>query len=335
MSRITIDCRFASGATGLGTYTRHLVQELVAQGEHEYVLLVHNVFDSWLSDMSVDIIGIDVPHYSLKEQWALPRIIQSVECDGYFCPHFNVPLQCPVPFVVTIHDLILHEYPNQASLPKQLAYRVLMKQAVSRAKQVIAVSEFTATELKRVYGAEATVVPEGISIDPAVSPTALEGVEVPEEFFLYVGNAKEHKNVQTLLNAHRALGTDATPLLLVSGGPELSHLTMHDGVHVLRDIHHAQLSALYKQARCFVTPSLYEGFCLPVLEAQAAGCPIIASNRTAIPELAGPHTMLVEPTEAGLLAALQHPPTAADTPQPQYTWANAAKLTATVLQSAF
>jgi len=341
MALIGIDCRFASKDVGLGTYTRELVLQLVHCSTDDFVLFVRSTSESWLDDIPshVAILTADFDHYSLKEQIAFPRLIRHLHLDLLFSPHFNVPFFCPVPFVVTIHDLILHRYPNQTSKIKQIAYRILMKRAVTNAQKIIAVSAYTQSELISVYGksiaSKISTVTEGVS--PLFSSSPALNVQkkysIPTDYILYVGNAKQHKNVQMLIDAHAQV-SDAPDLVLISGGSEARKLKLHSRVHLLQNIPYSDLPSFYTSATCFVTPSLYEGFCLPILEARASGCPVIAMNVTAIPEVAGPHTKLIEPNLQDLTQALQNIPTKTSGPEEQYCWEYAATTTNAILTSA-
>lgn len=167
-----------------------------------------------------------------------------------------------------------------------------------------------------MYGASAasrtTVIGEGV--DVLFSPqndmqknAVLEKYGIPSPFFLYVGNAKEHKNVQMLIDAHAALPPSAPHLVLVTSGQEASRLRHSDRVMRLESVNDTDLPALYSAAEAFVTASLYEGFCLPILEARACGCPVIAPRSTAIPEIADEGCVLIDPTIEGLRRALSTP----------------------------
>lgn len=344
MTSIGIDCRLGSSLTGIGSYIRGLVPHLVSElSAHHCVLFVRDTSEEWLQDIQdgVTLLQTDIPHYSLREQIAFPRRISQARLDLFFTPHFNVPFLCTTPFVVTIHDLILHRYPNTASLPKQLAYRLLMKRSVRRARKIIAVSEFTKNELSSVYGKnthqKTSVVTEGVDplfmkIEDSQSERVLKQYNLLPGFFLYVGNAKEHKNVQALIDAHRSI-PDLAPLVLVTSGKESTKLTLHEGVSLIEKVRHSDLPVFYSAAICFVTASLYEGFCLPIVEARACKCPIIASNEAAIPEVAGGHALLIEPNIDLLASALKNPPKTADPPGDRFDWRYAAKQTADMLTS--
>lgn len=318
MPRIAIDCRFAALHVGLGRYTRELVCAMLAYpGDLDFVLIVRSRGESWIPH-GAECIEADISHYSFREQTELPAIIRKTECDLLFSPHFNVPYLCPVPFVVTIHDLILHRYPNNASWLKRIAYHLLIDRAVRRAQTVIAVSAFTAQEVADVYGssvAKKTVtITEGVdeSYVPA-SPDDIHRVRsayaIQKPYFLYVGNAKQHKNVRLLIQAFVAAQCSDMELILVSGGAEFNALMpLPPHVRQLTDVSDADLPVLYSGAAAFVTASLYEGYCLPVAEALACACPVIATDHPVIAETSAGHAMLIEPTIETFAEAFRNPP---------------------------
>ncbi|TSC79563.1 MAG: AprM [Candidatus Peregrinibacteria bacterium Gr01-1014_25] len=345
MQTVTIDCRFAGGHTGLGRYTRCLVRELVRHsGNLRYVLLAPDSAEEWLRSLPAgtwDTQRIALPSYSLREHVTLPPLLRRSGAALHFSPHFTVPWRCPLPFVATIHDLILHRYPNRRSLLAQAAYRMLLKHTVQCAASLIAVSKFVGDELTSVYGEDLrlriTVVPEGVDTEfhPRSNTEQKEilarhGLRRP--FFLYVGNAKEHKNVPLLLTAFTQSGRTDCTLALVTGGREAAALRLPPRAVLLQGVPDADLPALYSAATACVTASLYEGFCLPVAEALACGCPVLATRRAAIPELARDGVILLEPDAASFAAAMRSPPLHA-APMRTGTWENAAVRTASVFRS--
>ncbi|PIQ76508.1 hypothetical protein COU78_02260 [Candidatus Peregrinibacteria bacterium CG10_big_fil_rev_8_21_14_0_10_49_24] len=346
MPTIGIDCRFASGNFGIGRYAREIASHLVrSSADIKWVLFVRSDSEPWLKnfDKSIRIIQADIPHYSVSEQLRFPAILRRSNIDLLFSPHFNVPFNCPVPFVVTIHDLILHRFPNTAAFTKRCAYKIIMQRAVRKAKSIIAVSHNTKHELCDTYGSliekKIHTVHEGIGLNfspvshQSVSET-LQRCGVSGEYFLYVGNAKEHKNVQFLLNAYEKSNEKNTKLILVSSGPEVLKLSLPSGVSVISDVSEEDLPALYSGATAFVTASLYEGYCFPVLEAAACGCPVIATDCSAISEVALPGSLLLKPDEEAYIAAFRNPPSAPDISLGLPTWEQAAAETLTVFLSA-
>jgi glycosyltransferase involved in cell wall biosynthesis len=260
-----------------------------------------------------------------------------------FSPHFNVPLRCPVPFVATIHDLILHRFPNEASSIKQFAYQKLMKHTVEKSRELIAVSEFTAKEITEEFGEEhrrkMRVISEGVgaafskaSEDDQAVVRRKYGIEHP--FFLYVGNAKAHKNIPALLEGFTRANVPDHSLVLVAGGKEAEVLSLPQSVIRIDSVPEKELAALYSAATSFVTASLYEGFCLPIVEARACGCPVIAVNRTAIPEVADGDALLIEPDPESIAKALHIAAggTLPRTERKTHSWEKAAKETLAVLQ---
>lgn len=342
---VLIDCRFASTQSGLGRFSRELVSALLRRGDTlEYQLLLGPGPHDWLRGVSVRTMETEVPHYSIAEQTTLPSLIAKSGADLFFSLHFNVPWRCPLPFVATVHDLILHTYPNNASLVKQSAYKLLMHRTVRRAEHLCTISDFVRSELAHAYGSivlkKTTVIHEGV--DPLFSPqpddvvhAVLQRHDITRPFFLYVGNAKQHKNVQMLIDAFGRSGVQDADLLLVTGGAEAQSLHRPARVRLLPGLSDAELAALYSAARAVVTPSLYEGFCLPVLEARHCGAPVIATNRTAIPEVAGDDTLLVEPTEDALTAAFMNPPSKTGALPDRWTWERTAQETALVLSQTY
>jgi glycosyltransferase involved in cell wall biosynthesis len=310
MKRIGIDCRLASSPTGLGRYVRELVPALLSESNAiEWVLFG----GEWTENctQNVQVVRTSIPHYSLQEQFVWPFILRNARLDLLFVPHFNVPLYCPVPFVMTIHDLILHAYPNQTSLLKRMMYHVILKSALKRSIATIAVSRFTASEVAKYYNKICTVFPQGTHLHftratDEVVATIRKKYGLSQRYFLYVGNAKEHKNVPVLVEAFLQANMRDTELLLVSPGVEADDLLYSSNVRRFVNVNDADLVGLYSGAEAFVTASLYEGFCLPIVEALACGCPVIASNTTAIPELAVRGVQLVEPTLEAFSKALHN-----------------------------
>ena len=310
----------------------------------KYTIIARSASEPWLKNLQGDpeIIIADIPHYSLAEQTRIPKLLKKSKVDLLFSPHFNVPFRLNIPFVVTIHDLILHRFPNQASPFKQFVYRRIINSAVKRARHIITISDFVKRELIDVYGdpirSKITRIYEGV--DSRFTPAAQEEIEkvlkkfsLLKPFFLYIGNAKQHKNVQVLIDAFAALNQPDRELVLVTGGKEAGNLRPVEGVRIISDVEDADLPPLYSSALAFVTASLYEGFCLPVAEAESCGCKVIASSRGAIPEVAGDNAALVDADTESIRSAMEEVEFMG-TPKPKnFSWEQAAKETATILLS--
>lgn len=338
MALIAVDGRFLGTGTGLANYTSHLLSALVAEGSHEYVALIRPGVQL---DLPIRTVEADIAHYSLAEQTRLPRIVAATGCDLAFYPHFNAPMVSSTPFVVTVHDLILHRHPGGASPAKRAVYRTLLRRNLRTARRVIAVSEWTRQDLIRHYGPavgdKTTVSGEGPGEAfwprPEAEIAAVRGrLGITRDYLLYAGNAKPHKNLNTLVAAHRASGLDAD-LVLVTGDPNAAPFA-GPGVVVARGIDDDDLAALYCGARAFVTASLDEGYCLPVAEALACGCPVIASGCGAIPETAQGHARLVSPPSINAWIDVLQAPVNHQEPIRVGEWSDAARRTVPAFEAA-
>lgn len=339
MITVAVDARFVGTGTGLARYSRELIQALwdLDEPDMRFVHLVRSAGDLKGVPERHRVTVADFGHYSLDEQFRLPHLARKWGADVFFAPHFNVPLWCPVPLVVTVHDLILHRYPGDASMLKRTAYHLVMRSAVHSAAAVLAVSEWTREDLRSHYGeavaAKTVVTREGVNqtFQPA-SQAEVDSVRqrfgLADSYYLYVGNAKPHKQVDVLLDAYSQSGVDDGLVLL--GAAEVGD-RLPTGVTRVTGLGEGELAALYTGARALVTLSLEEGFCLPVAEALACGTPVIASNRSAIPDTAQGHAMLIEPTLLGAVEALRHPPGLV-APVRVGSWSTTAAATADVLR---
>lgn len=341
MRTIAIDCRFATSGVGLGRYTREIVRRIVELGGARFVLIGPDGPPPWMGTKATyETVHANIGHYSVTEQIVLPQMINRTKADLLFVPHFNVPMGVNMPFVMTMHDLILHAYPNSASVFKRLAYYALMRYAVRRARSLIVVSEYVRGELLGRYGAavaeKSVVITEGVdeSYGPrsqAERESIMQRYGLSKPFFLYVGSAKQHKNVSVLIKAFHIAHPDDMELILVSGGKEATALhPLPSNIRMLQNVPDQDLPALYSAAKAFVTASLYEGYGLPVAEALACGCPVIASDRSAIPEVANGHAMLIEPTVEAFASAFTRSPKAT-APYRAGSWDDAAVKTHGIL----
>jgi glycosyltransferase involved in cell wall biosynthesis len=218
--------------------------------------------------------------------------------------------------VITVHDLNFVYYPQFLTAESRRYYNGQIEWAVSRADHILADSYATKSDLVSMLN----VSPEKITAvhlagDPAFHPlSASEAARVAAKYdlqpgyLLFVGTLEPRKNLPGLLQAYRLLlDSDATiaPLVLVGGKGwlyeevfervETLHLTEH--VRFLHDVGDADLPGLYNAAGVLTTPSFYEGFGLPALEAMACGTPVVVSDRASLPEVVGEAGLLVNPDD--------------------------------------
>ncbi len=260
------------------------------------------------------------------EQLIQPWVLRQVEADVVHGPVFVGPLFAPCPLVVTIHDLSFIRFPSLFRPPNRLYLTVLTRLSVRRARRIIAVSAHTAAETVCLLGVPSErvdVVYHGV--DPVFHPLPAGEVAdfrhrrgLPERFVLFVGTLEPRKNLVRLVEAFahvrgRASGDvpyEEIKLVLVGGKgwlydelfARIEDLGLGDGVIFPGYVENEELPLWYNAATVVAYPSLYEGFGLPVLEAQACGTPVLTSNASSLPEAAGDAALMVDPCDVKALA---------------------------------
>jgi len=330
--RIGIDARFYGPVgKGLGRYTQKLIEHLetVAQ-EHEFVVFLRRENFDLFQPRSGRFRKVlaDFRWYTLAEQVRFPALIRREGIDLMHYPHFNVPVMTPAPFVVTIHDLILLRYPTHRATTlnrfmyriKYAAYRRVIRTAVRKSERIITVSEYTKDDIVRAFSVpKEKVVVTYEAADEAVETRRevdLRAKGIRKPYFLYVGNAYPHKNLERLLRVFaktRGSGLDAQLVLVGKADYFYDRLKREaETLGIAKDVvfygyaEDSELPSLYAKARAYVFPSLLEGFGLPPLEAMRYGTPVAASGISCLPEILGEAAKYFDPEdEDGMMAAMK------------------------------
>jgi len=224
------------------------------------------------------------------------------------------------PYAVTVHDLGPLTHPEYFTNTKPWIMEKSLRQAEARADAIVCVSQSTADEVEGYLGAHVAprirVVKEGVSpefFEPS-DMTCLAGLDLPPDdipVILTAGKISPRKNVQGVLRALKQVQGKIDHHLVLVGGAGweteavlegLDDAALRKRVHLLDYVTDEQLRALYKRAALYIHPSLYEGFGLTVLEAMASGVPVITSNTSSLPEVAGDAGILVDPTSDEMIA---------------------------------
>jgi glycosyltransferase involved in cell wall biosynthesis len=225
---------------------------------------------------------------------------------------------------VTIHDCIHLRFPQY--LPNRAAYvyaKAMLPMSARRARRNLPVANASKEDIRhypQVPADKVEVIYNGLDVRHVAPPTDEDVARVRDRFMLnsrfvlYTGNIKPHKNVDRLIEAYALLrrqGFEDVQLLIIgeeiSRYPNLRRLVhrhqLHRQVRFFGFVPDETLAVLYRLASVFVFPSLYEGFGLPPLEAMAAGAPVITSNVSSLPEVVDEAAVLIDPTDAGSIAA--------------------------------
>ena len=323
--RIGIDARKLHDF-GIGTYIRSLLRQL-ARIDHdtEYVIFSRPDDQEALGGLGANFrtAAETAGKYSLAEQIKIPMAIRREGVTLFHEPHYTLPPLVRCKSVVTIHDCIHLMFPQYLPNRLSLAYaRTSITLAARRATRVLTVSESSKRDILRfvdVPPSKIDVIYNSYDERFGVEPREEEVVRVREryqlhdQFVLYAGNVKPHKNLERLIEAFhlvRDRGLDRLKLVLI--GDDISKYTalrravhrhqLHQYVRFLGYLPEETLAVMYRLAGVFVFPSLYEGFGLPPLEAMASGTPVVTSNVSSLPEVAGDAAVLVDPYETRSIA---------------------------------
>ena len=331
--RIAIDLSPAiHQKAGLGRYARTLAEHLIAQDRaNEYVAFAYGRFAGdalspalrALPRASVPFdarpwrMGVWLAHaLGVSLDRALPRV------DLFHATEHLLPPMKNARTVFTLHDLIFRFFPEY-HLPLNRWFLVnAMPHFLRRADAIIAVSECTKRDAIRFYDLppeKITVIYEGVNpaLHPVEDKNAIDQARARyahgQPFIFFLGTIEPRKNIIALIDAVRALRTRGLPQRLLVAGRKgwlyqdvFDHVRrsgMDNEVVFLDYVPDADLPALFAACDAFVFPSLYEGFGLPPLEAMACGAPVVCSNTSSLPEVVGTAAILINPRDAGEIAA--------------------------------
>jgi glycosyltransferase involved in cell wall biosynthesis len=327
MKRIGIDARFW-GEAGPGRYISNLVRELekIDTTNQYYVFLTSKGYrDYQPANKNFKKVLADFRWYTLAEQFKYPKLLYQYNLDLLHFGQFNMPLPYFKPFTVTIHDMILHDYPikkggfkNAVLYPiKKLAYLIIFWWATKRSRAIIVPSKDAKKDLVTRLGVDSskvTITQEGFDQKLKLPETNANSkgqlkrkYSIEKPYLLYVGSMYPHKNLDRLIEAFSMLS--AIKLVLVGKesyfSKQLQKKVKKMGLEnrVLFPgklapggyVPDKDLVNFYQNAEAFVFPSLKEGFGIPPLEAMAFRIPVIASNTSCIPEVCGNAALYFNP----------------------------------------
>ena len=359
MIKIGIDCRKISDG-GIGTYLKNLLRCWKRQNvEAEFYLFCHTKDLASFREFEgfANIIIHDYPKYSVRELFSFRKPLIKNNIDLFFSPHYTLPFGLPCPSVVTIHDLIHLRMPVKGGFFGRAYARFVINNVCRKSRVIITDSEFTGNDIAGLFpkcSAKVEVIHLGVdrSIFKPLPENEIDSFRkrnsLNEEFILYVGALKSHKNPGALA---RAVNELSTPLVILTNDQIefkkklFSKANDENLIRLIRLENEHDIALLYNSATLLFHPSLYEGFGLPPLEAMSCGLPVVCSNKTSLPEVVGDAAVTFSPEDHDeMLGALK---TVWDnreiriklsaqglTRSDKFSWENAAMRTFEILESA-
>ncbi|MCB9161733.1 MAG: glycosyltransferase family 4 protein [Caldilineaceae bacterium] len=320
--------------TGTERYSLEIVRHLLLQPaarRHQWRLYTPTPFDV-AHDLSLPVTAcanVDVAVLPARRLWthrALARAVVTQPPDVLFVPAHVIPYVQPrrrlPPSVVTLHDLGYHFFPQQHTWRQRLYLEWSTRWSARAATRVIAVSRATADDLVKIYA----VAPDKIDVVHEAAPrgglpgspqgisrqqSASKGFREVRPYALFLGTLQPRKNLHRILDAFARIHAQVDWDLVLAGAPgwhsdgilrHAAQLDLGDRLRFTGYVPDDVATALMHGARFFCFPSLYEGFGLPVLEAQAQGVPVMTSTNSSLPEIAGDAALLVDPTDVDAIA---------------------------------
>jgi len=320
--RIGIMLRAYDRPGGIGIYSRNIVKHLLQIDRNNHYVLIYNDkghIGTYGHLTNVDEVCIPAANPLIWDQWSIPRAVKKWGIDLIFHTKFTVPLATKAKTVMALHGASWFVHPEIYGKLDVFYVRRSMRFYCSKADFLISNSDLTTRDhiqilnvppdkIKTVYFAA------GDEFRPISDVGYLEQIRkkyrLPKRFILTVSSYDPNKNIGTLFQAFSRCFANIDVHLVIAGQDcakfsqdfDLESLGLQDLVHFPGWVDQKDLAALYSLADVYVFPSIYETFGIPILEAMACGCPVIASTAGALPELAGDAALLVDPHDSEALA---------------------------------
>lgn len=321
--RIGINLIPFDAVQGIEIFSKNIVSHLLRLKKDEKFLIfgsenMPELFDFPAAQL-IKIKGLNTKYSkAFYQQTLIYPLLKKYKIDLLFSPSPAAPFFYKNK-VVVVHDCAYDRFPEAENRFVKTYFRLLFCGAKYFSKKIVTVSNFSKKELIDLY----KINPEKIEVIYAGAPelpsvndvdieSALSKFKINKPYFLYIGNSRPRKNLQGLVRAFKLFKEGGFDYLLVIGGrvdkrfldleEEVKKNGLEGRVILTGTLPREDVAALYKEASALTFPSLYEGFGLPVLEAQSLGVPVLTSNVSSLPEVAGNAVLYVDPYSAEEIA---------------------------------
>jgi glycosyltransferase involved in cell wall biosynthesis len=323
--KIVMDIREAQlERVGVAVYCQNIIREFVkADDDFEFVFLASNEMPKLSIEMNNHSVKYIAPSHSsglikkIKWYWFLPRLLKKFGADLYFGPFLKLPFSSyPCKTVFTLHDAAsITEGELVGNLFMKVKNKYFTSNWVNNVDGIICISKFCKDEFTQIFGESvkkrSTVIYHGLphelnepyNVSPDDEIDVINKYTSKKHYLITVGTVYPKKNIERLIEAFSKIKTLDVDLLICGGSGANSEsiytaptrYKIADRVHFLGRIETSELKILLKNSSAFVFPSLYEGFGIPILEAFSMNVPVISSNATCLPEIAGDSVLYFDP----------------------------------------
>lgn len=300
---IVVNARFLTQEiTGVQRYGMEISRALKKQNPDIQFICSHDIIHSDLAD-ELDVIKIGRMHGHLWEQIELPLFLKKNKQPLLI----NLANTAPVFYknkISTIHDIAFEKFPQNFSWQFRQLYKFLIPKIILSSRKIFTVSDFSKSEICAFYStphASIDVIKNATSSIFSHNPITKD----QKKYVLAVSSLTQQKNFSRLIDAFNMLNDQKHELLLVgsinrnfASQSLIDKIDSNPRIKFAGRVSDSELVRLYSNAKAFIHPSLYEGFGIPPLEAQACGCPVICSNIASLPEVCGDSALYFDPYDS-------------------------------------
>lgn len=306
---------------GIGWYTYETLSRIVkTHPEHEFFFIFDRPFSNefiFEKNVTPIVLGPPTRHPILWYIWfelRLPKLLKKLNIDLFLSPDGFLSLASKIPSVAVIHDINFEHHPKDLKFSHSKFYRIFFKKYAHKANRIVTVSNYSKLDISKTYDVNKAKIDVSLNgVNSLFHPIELsEQINIQKqysqgkEYFLFVGALHPRKNIKRLLVAFDLFKTETNSKnkLLIVGAKmwwnrelkeAFENLTHKDEVFFTGRKSLPELKLIYASAQAFCFVPYFEGFGIPILEAMRCGCPVITSNCTAMPEVAGEAAILVNP----------------------------------------